>query len=198
MIILTKLEIALTITGSILGFLVLLFFLIWLFGLSYWKSIKQRDPAARHYLQIILTYPGVHALIWYRISHFFFVIHLKLIAEIITYLVRCHLNIEIHPGAKIGKHFFIDHGTGVVIGETSIIGDNVTIYHGVTLGGHGTEHGKRHPTVGNNVMIGAGATVLGNITIGNDAKIGANATVLNDVPDGATVIGVKGTIKDVF
>lgn len=194
----TTTEITLIVIGSVVGFNIIFFFLIWLFGRSYWKSIKERDPAARHYLQIILTYPGVHALIWYRIAHFFFKIHFKLLAEIITYLVRCHINIEIHPGAKIGKHFFIDHGTGVVIGETSIIGDNVTIYHGVTLGGHGTERGKRHPTVGNNVMIGAGATVLGNIVIGNNAKIGANATVLNDVPENATVIGVKGTIRDVF
>ena len=193
-----ELKITLIVIASVIGFNIVLFFFIWLFGRSYWKSIKQRDPAARHFLQIILTYPGVHALIWYRIAHFLFKIHLKLLAEIITYLVRCHLNIEIHPGAKIGRHLFIDHGTGVVIGETSIIGNNVTLYHGVTLGGHGTEHGKRHPTIGDNVMIGAGATVLGNITIGNDAKIGANATVLNDVPDGATIIGVKGTIKDVF
>lgn len=192
------LKITLIVIASVIGFNIVLFFFIWLFGRSYWKSIKQRDPAARHFLQIILTYPGVHALIWYRIAHFLFKIHLKLLAEIITYLVRCHLNIEIHPGAKIGRHLFIDHGTGVVIGETSIIGNNVTLYHGVTLGGHGTERGKRHPTIGNNVMIGAGATVLGNVTIGNDAKIGANATVLNDVPDGATIIGVKGTIKDVF
>ncbi len=182
---------------SVAGGIILLLFLIWLIGFKYWKSIKQRDPAARHFLQIILTYPGVHALFWYRIAHFFFKIHLKLIAEIITFFVRNILNIEIHPGAKIGKRFFIDHGTGVVIGETSIIGDNVTMYHGVTLGGHGTEKGKRHPTVLNNVMIGAGATVLGAITIGNNVKIGANATVLQDVPDDSTVIGVKGTIKEI-
>lgn len=185
------------ITLSIAGGIILILFLTWLIGYKYWKSIKQRDPAARHFLQIILTYPGVHALFWYRIAHFFFIIKLKLIAEIITFLVRNILNIEIHPGAKIGKNFFIDHGTGVVIGETSIIGNDVTIYHGVTLGGHGTSKGKRHPTVLNNVMIGAGATVLGAITIGNNAKIGANATVLQDVPDDATVIGVKGTIKEV-
>ncbi len=190
-------QITLIVLASIIGFFVILLFLIWIIGRSYWESIKQRDPAARHYLQIVLTYPGVHALFWHRIAHFFFKIHLKLLAEIITYLVRCHINIEIHPGATIGRNFFIDHGTGVVIGETTIIGDNCTMYHGVTLGGHGTAHGKRHPTVGNNVMIGAGATVLGNITLGDNVKIGANATVLQDVPEGSTVIGVKGTIKNV-
>lgn len=175
--------------------ILVLLLLIGLLGRKYFKSIKDRDPAARHFLQIILCYPGVQALFWYRIAHFLFKIKLKLIAELITYVVRCLLNIEIHPGAKIGKYFFIDHGTGTVIGETAIIGDNVTMYHGVTLGGRGTEHGKRHPTILNNVYIGAGATVLGNITIGNDVKIGANATVLEDVPDGATIIGLKGTIK---
>lgn len=182
---------------SIVGFIILLNLILYFATKRYFKSIKVRDPAARHFLQILLCYPGVHALIWYRIAHFFWRIHFKLLAELITYLVRCHINIEIHPGATIGKNFFIDHGTGVVIGETTIIGANCTLYHGVTLGGHGTEHGKRHPTVLDNVMIGAGATVLGNITIGNDAKIGANATVLQDVPDGATVIGVKGTVRNV-
>ncbi len=182
---------------SIIGGIVLLLFLIWLFNRKYFKSIKERDPAARYFLQIIICYPGVHALFWYRIAHVFWKLHLKLIAEIITFIVRNTLNIEIHPGAKIGKYFFIDHGTGVVIGETTIIGDKCTIYHGVTLGGHGTNHGKRHPTVGNNVMIGAGATVLGNITLEDNVKIGANATVLQDVPESSTVIGVKGTIKNV-
>lgn len=182
---------------SVVAFILLLNIILYYATRKYFKSIKERDPAARHFLQILLCYPGVHALIWFRIAHFFWRIHFKLLAELITYLVRCHINIEIHPGATIGKNFFIDHGTGVVIGETTIIGNNCTLYHGVTLGGHGTEHGKRHPTVLNNVMIGAGATVLGNITIGNDAKIGANATVLQDVPDGATVIGVKGTVRNV-
>lgn len=185
------------ITLSILGGIILLLFFIWLFNRKYFKSIKDRDPAARYFLQIIICYPGVHALFWYRIAHIFWCLHLKLIAEIITFLVRNTLNIEIHPGAKIGRYFFIDHGTGVVIGETTVIGDNCTIYHGVTLGGHGTNHGKRHPTVGNNVMIGAGATVLGNITLEDNVKIGANATVLQDVPRDSTVIGVKGTIKNV-
>ncbi|MGM9970885.1 MAG: serine O-acetyltransferase [Anaeroplasmataceae bacterium] len=182
---------------SIAGGIILLLFLIWIFNRKYFNSIKERDPAARYFLQIIICYPGVHALFWYRIAHFLWKIHLKLIAELITFVVRCTLNIEIHPGAKIGKYFFIDHGTGVVIGETTEIGDYCTMYHGVTLGGHGTNHGKRHPTVLNNVMIGAGATVLGAITLGNNVKIGANATVLQDVPDDSTVIGVKGTIKNV-
>lgn len=162
--------------------------------MGYFKSIKRRDPAARHWLQIILCYPGVHAVFWYRIAHFFWIIKLKLIAEIITFLTRMFTNIEIHPGAKIGKRLFIDHGTGVVIGETTIIGNDVTMYHGVTLGGTGSAHVKRHPTIEDGVMIGCGAKVLGNITIHKNAKIGANATVLTDVPEGATVIGKKGVI----
>ena len=186
-------KILIAIASGILLFLIILYLLT----RKYFKTIKDRDPAARHFLQILLCYPGVHALFCYRIAHFLWKIHLKLIAEIITYCVRCTINIEIHPGATIGKYFFIDHGTGVVIGETTIIGNYCTMYHGVTLGGHGTAHGKRHPTVLDNVMIGAGATVLGDITIGNNAKIGANATVLQDVPDNATVIGVKGTVRNV-
>lgn len=160
----------------------------------YFKSIKERDPAARYTLQILLTYPGVHAMIYYRIAHFFWKIHFKLLAEIITNIARRRTNIEIHPGAKIGKRLFIDHGTGVVIGETTIIGDDVTMYHGVTLGGTGAQHVKRHPTIEDGVLIGCGAKVLGNITIHKNAKIGANATVLHDVPEGATVIGKKGVV----
>lgn len=158
------------------------------------KSIKERDPAARNYLQIILLYPGVKAIFWYRIARAFYKIKLKLIAEIIMYLVRAIHGIEIHPGAKIGKCLFIDHGLGVVIGETAIIGDYCTMYHGSTLGGTGKEHSKRHPTLGNNVMIGAGAKVLGNITIGDNVKIGANAVVTFDVSDNKTVIGQKATV----
>lgn len=161
---------------------------------GYFKSIKERDPAARYALQILLCYPGVHAMIGYRIAHFFWKIHFKLIAELITLIVRRRTNIEIHPGATIGKRLFIDHGTGVVIGETTIIGDDVTMYHGVTLGGTGSEHIKRHPTIEDGVLIGCGAKVLGNITIHKNAKIGANATVLSDVPEGATVIGKKGVV----
>lgn len=163
--------------------------------MSYIQSIKERDPAARHWLQIILLYPGVRAIFWYRIAHFFWKIHFKFLAESIMFLIRRRYSIDIHPGATIGKRLFIDHGSGVVIGETAIIGDDCTIYHGVTLGGRGTAHGKRHPTIGNNVMIGAGAQLLGNITIGNDVRIGANSTVLDDIADGQVMIGYKGKLK---
>ena len=161
---------------------------------SFLRSVKERDPAARSYLQIILFYPGVKAIFWYRIAHFLYKIKLKLLAECIMYFVRMVHGIEIHPAANIGKRLFIDHGMGVVIGETAVIGDDCTMYHGATLGGTGKEHCKRHPTVGNNVMIGAGAKVLGNISIGDNAKIGANAVVTRDVPAGATVVGTTGKI----
>lgn len=161
---------------------------------AYLKSVKERDPAARSYLQILLFYPGVKAIFWYRIAHFFYRIRLKLLGEAIMHFVRMFHGIEIHPAARIGKRLFIDHGMGVVIGETSVIGDDCLMYHGSTLGGTGKEHCKRHPTLGNNVMIGAGAKVLGNINIGNNVKIGANAVVNFDVPDNATVVGVKGRI----
>jgi serine O-acetyltransferase len=162
---------------------------------SYFQSIKDRDPAARNNLQIILLYPGVQAVFWYRIAHFLYHIKLKLIAEGLMFLVRCTLNIEIHPQAEIGKRLFIDHGTGVVIGATSLVGDDVTIYHGVTLGGTGKHHGKRHPTIGNQTIIGAGAKILGPVLIGEAVKIGANAVVLTDVPDGCTAVGVPAVIK---
>jgi len=161
---------------------------------SYLKSIKKRDPAARHYLQILLFYPGVKALFWYRIAHFFYRLKLKLVGEMISYFVRMVHGIEIHPNATIGKRLFIDHGMGVVIGETAVIGDDCLIYQGATLGGTGKEHKKRHPTLGNNVMVGAGAKILGNITIGNNVKIGANTVVLRDVPDGETIVGPKGQV----
>lgn len=161
--------------------------------MSFLRSVKARDPAARHNLQIILFYPGVKAIFWYRIAHFFYaILKLKLVGDFIMYMVRMIHGIEIHPGAKIGKRLFIDHGSGVVIGETTVIGDDCTIYQGATLGGTGKEHCKRHPTLGNNVMVGAGARILGNITIGANAKIGANAVVLNDVEAGKTVVGIKG------
>ncbi len=157
---------------------------------GYFASIKRRDPAARNGLQILLFYPGVKALFWYRIAHFFWKIKFRFVAEWISYGTRRRTGIEIHPGATIGKHLFIDHGMGTVIGETALVGDNVTMYHGVTLGGRGVEHGKRHPTVGNNVFIGTGAKILGNIVVGDDVRIGANAMVLHDVDPGATVYGV--------
>ncbi len=156
---------------------------------GFFKSIKQRDPAARNALEIFFLYPGVHAVIGYRISRFFYKIKLKFIARFVMNCTRFRTGIEIHPAAKIGKNLFIDHGMGVVIGETAVIGDNCTIYQGATLGGTGKEHNKRHPTLLNNVIVGAGAKVLGNITVGNNVKIGANAVVLKDVPDGCTVVG---------
>ena len=157
---------------------------------GFFQSIKDRDPAARTSIGILLLYPGVHALIRYRIARFFYKLHLRGIARLITNVARFWTGIEIHPAAKIGKNLFIDHGMGVVIGETAVIGDNCTIYQGATLGGTGKEREKRHPTLLNNVVVGAGAKVLGNITIGNNVKIGANSVVLKDVPDDCTVVGV--------
>ncbi len=158
------------------------------------EVIFERDPAARNVLEVILTYPGLHALILHRIAHSLHNKGFKLIARIISQFSRFITGIEIHPGAKIGQGFFIDHGMGVVIGETCEIGDNVTLYQGVTLGGTGKEKGKRHPTIGNNVVIGAGAKVLGSIKIGNNVKIGAGSVVLKDVPDNCTVVGVPGRV----
>lgn len=157
---------------------------------DFFRSIKQRDPAATSSLQILLFYSGVRALIRYRAANFFYKRGLKLVAHWISSVARHRTGVEIHPAATIGKNLFIDHGMGVVIGETAIIGDNCTIYQGATLGGTGKERGKRHPTLKNNVVVGAGAKVLGNITIGNNVKIGANAVVLTDVPDNCTVVGV--------
>lgn len=157
---------------------------------GFFKSIKMRDPAARNWLEILLLYKGVHALIWYRVAHFFQKIHFKFIARWLSNCSRFWTGIEIHPAATIGRNLFIDHGMGVVIGETSIVGDNCTIYQGVTLGGTGKEKFKRHPTLLDNVIVGAGAKVLGNIVIGNNCKIGANSVVLKDVPDNCTVVGV--------
>jgi len=159
------------------------------------KNIKKYDPASRHSLEIVLLSAGLHAMLLHRIAHFFWKIKLKLIARIISNIGRFLTRIEIHPGAIIGKGLVIDHGTGVVIGETSRIGDDVLIYHGVTLGGTGSaSHVKRHPTICNNVMIGAGAKVLGDIKIGAYSKIGANAVVLNDIPPGSTAIGIPAKV----
>lgn len=156
------------------------------------RNIKARDPAARGVLSVILLYPGFHALVYYRVSHFFYKIRLFFLARMISQSGRFFTGIEIHPGAKIGKGLFIDHGMGVVIGETAEIGDNCTIYHGCTLGGTGKDKGKRHPTLGNNVLVGAGAKILGPFKVGDNALIGANAVVLNEVPAGSTVVGVPG------
>jgi serine O-acetyltransferase len=156
--------------------------------------IKQRDPAARSELEIIILYQGLHALVHHRIANFFYKKGRFFLARLISQASRFFTGIEIHPGAKIGRNFFIDHGMGVVIGETAIIGDNVLIYQGVTLGGTGLEKGKRHPTIGNNVVIGGGAKILGDITIGDNSYIGANAVVIKDVPANSTVVGVPGRI----
>ena len=157
------------------------------------KAVFERDPAARNIWEVLL-YPGLHAIFWHRISHFLHLHHFKFLARLISQIVRFFTGIEIHPGAKIGKGFFIDHGMGVVIGETTEIGNNVTLFQGVTLGGTGKEKGKRHPTLGNNVMVSAGAKILGNIRIGDNVKIGAGSVVIRDVPSDATVVGVPGRI----
>ncbi len=158
------------------------------------KTIQKRDPAARSVFEVILLYQGLHALIHHRIAHFFYRKNHFLTARWISQVSRSLTGIEIHPGATIGRRFFIDHGMGVVIGETTVIGDDVLLYQGVTLGGTGLEKGKRHPTIGNTVVIGTGAKVLGNITIGDNAYIGANAVVIKDVPPNSTVVGVPGRI----
>ena len=161
------------------------------------ESIKSRDPAAKSVLSIVLTYPGVKAVFFHKFAHLFHVAGFDLIARIISQTIRFFTGIEIHPGAKIGKNLFIDHGMGVVIGETSEIGDNVTIYHAVTLGGSSPSidserqrHEKRHPTIGNDVVIGSGAQIIGPVYVGNGARIAANAVVVKDVPENATMVGI--------
>ncbi len=158
------------------------------------RAAQKKDPAARSFLEVLLLYQGLHAIIYHRFAHFLYRIKLYFLARILSQFGRHMTGIEIHPGAKIARGFFIDHGMGVVIGETSIIGNNVVLYQGVTLGGTGLEKGKRHPTIGNNVVIGTGAKVLGNITIGDNSYIGANAVVIKDVPTNSTVVGVPGRI----
>lgn len=160
------------------------------------ENVMKNDPAARTKLEVLLLYQSIHVLIFYRIAHGLYKIKLFFLARLISQLGRFFTGIEIHPGAKIGKGLFIDHGMGVVIGETAEIGDNVTIYHGVTLGGTGKDKGKRHPTLGNNVIIGCGAKILGPISIGDGAKIGANSVVLKDVPKGKTAVGIPAVIKN--
>lgn len=158
------------------------------------QCVFERDPAARHTLEILTTYPGVHALLIHRLSHALWGLGLKWLARLLSSLARWLTGVEIHPAARIGRRFFIDHGMGVVIGETAEIGDDCTLYHGVTLGGTTWERGKRHPTLGNNVIIGAGAKVLGPITIGEGGRIGSNAVVMKDVAPGNTVVGVPAHI----
>ncbi|MDP3804873.1 MAG: serine O-acetyltransferase EpsC [Candidatus Omnitrophota bacterium] len=183
---------------SILFNLLLLFVIFWtaiaiLFKREI-KSVFRRDPAATSYIEVLLTYSGLHAIIFYRISHALLKMRVPFFPRYISQLGRFFTGIEIHPGAEIGKEFFIDHGMGVVIGETTILGDNVLLYQGVTLGGTGKERGKRHPTIGDNVVIGAGAKILGNITIGDNSYIGSNAVVIRNVPPNSTVVGVPGRI----
>ena len=158
------------------------------------EYIMENDPAARTKLEVFLLYPSIHARLAHMISHFLYKKNLLLLARLISQIARFLTGIEIHPGATLGAGILIDHGMGVVIGETAELGDRITIYHGTTLGGTGKEKGKRHPTVGDNVVIGAGSKVLGNIKIGSNSKIGANSVVLDDVPEGATVVGIPGKV----
>ena len=158
------------------------------------KAAQERDPAATNRAEIIFTYSGLHAIVFYRLTHFLRDKQVPFLPRFLSQFAKWITGVEIHPGAAIGKRLFIDHGMGVVIGETTVIGDNVTLFQGVTLGGTGKEKGKRHPTLLNNVVAGTGSKVLGNITVGNNVMIGANAVVLRDVPDDSTVVGVPGRV----
>lgn len=158
------------------------------------QCVFERDPAARNVFEVLTTYPGVHAVLAHRVSHVLWSMGLKWLARLNSTLARWLTGVEIHPAARIGRRFFIDHGMGVVIGETAEIGDDCTLYHGVTLGGTSWNAGKRHPTLANDVVVGAGAKVLGPITLGKGARVGSNAVVVKDVPEGATVVGVPGRI----
>ncbi len=159
------------------------------------KNIKEKDPASRNILEIMILYPGFHILIFHKISHFLYIHKLLFLARLNSQIGRFFTGIEIHPGAKVGRRLFIDHGMGIVIGETATIGNDCTMYHNVTLGGTGKDKYKRHPDIGNNVMIGAGAKVLGPIKIGNNVKIGANSTVVKNIPENVTVIECNKIIK---
>lgn len=159
------------------------------------RAAKAKDPAARSSFEVFLTYSGLHAVWWHRFSHFLWRSKLKFLARVVSQLTRFFTGIEIHPGATIGKRLFIDHGMGVVIGETSVVGDDVLIYHGVTLGGTHLEPTKRHPSVGDRVVIGAGAKILGDVSVGSDSVIGANAVVVKDVPDNHVAMGIPATFQ---
>ena len=159
-------------------------------------TYKKKDPASRSYLEIVVCYPGVHAVFFHKISNFFWKLKLKLLGRIISNISRFLTGIEIHPAVKIGKNFFIDHGMGIVIGETTVIGDNVSIYQGVTLGGTKWEKRKRHPSISDNVVIGAGAKVLGPITVGKNSKIGANSVVTRNVPSNTVVVVIPARVGD--
>jgi serine O-acetyltransferase len=158
------------------------------------QTIKREDPAAKSSLEILLCYPGLHAVISHKLAHWLYGRRLYVLARVVSHVSRLLTGIEIHPGAKIGQRLFIDHGFGVVIGETAEIGDDVLLYQGVTLGGTGGERGKRHPTIGDRVVIGAGAAILGNIELGPDVKVGAGSVVVHSVPAGATVVGIPGKV----
>ncbi len=179
---------------GIITFAILFYVFVRIFYKDAIKAAMERDPAATGPAEIIFTYSGVHALVFYKIAHILKKMAVPFIPRFISQFAKWLTGIEIHPGAQIGKGLFIDHGMGVVIGETTIVGENVTLFQGVTLGGTGKEKGKRHPTIGNNVVIGTGAKVLGNITIGNNVNVGANAVVLREVPDDSTVVGVPGRV----
>lgn len=180
---------------AVLGILLLLKILVYgLFFREEIRAVLERDPAATDSLAVILTYPGLHALFYHRVARLFYLSKFVFVARCISQFGRWLTGVEIHPGARIGRALFIDHGMGVVIGETAVIGENVTLFQGVTLGGTGKQKGKRHPTLGNNVVVGAGAKVLGDITIGDNVSVGANAVVVRDVPSHSTVVGVPGRI----
>ena len=186
--------ICLYVLGIIMASFVFFFILIAILFKGEIRATFDRDPAAVSLVEVLLSYAGLHAIISHRIAHRLHKWKVPFLSRILSQLTRVFTGIEIHPGARIGRGLFIDHGTGVVIGETSIIGDNVTMYQGVTLGGTGKERGKRHPTIGNNVVMGAGAKVLGNITVGDNVNIGANAVVIRDVPPNSTVVGIPGRV----
>jgi serine O-acetyltransferase len=161
---------------------------------EYIETIRREDPAAKNSLEVLLCYPGLHAVLFHRIAHVFYRAKWYVAARLISHVARMLTGIEIHPGATIGKRLFIDHGMGTVIGETAEVGDDVLLYQGVTLGGTGTEKGKRHPTLGNNVVVGTGAAVLGNIVLGDGVKVGAGSVVVHNVPAHCTVVGIPGRV----
>lgn len=189
-----KMTLLLSLIAIIISLFILRLIVLAVFFYPEIRAAQERDPAAYGFVEVLLIYQGLHAIYYHRIAHFFYKIKLEFLARIISQYSRLITAIEIHPGAKIGRRLFIDHGMGVVIGETSIIGDNVTLYQGVTLGGTGKQKTKRHPTIGDNVVVGAGAKVLGSITIGDNSYIGANAVVVKDVPPNSTIVGVPGRI----
>jgi len=174
--------------------IIIIFMAIYIIFADDIKAVQGRDPAAKSALEVLLLYPGLHALVFYRINHKLWEWKIPIIPRWLSQVARSLTGVEIHPGAQIGKRFFIDHGMGVVVGETAIVGDNVLLYQGATLGGTGKETGKRHPTLGNNVVVGSGAKILGNITIGDNSYIGANAVVIRNVPPNSTVVGIPGRI----